>query len=113
MLSPDDLLQGYEVLVPLNPGDLLLWDSRMVHAGRVGDGKNVIGNLARASMCLCMGPRERAPKEVIARRRNAVVEGWCFNHWPWEAAGTKGKMSGVRREKYAVPVLATEQINLL
>eukprot|EP00091_Calanus_sinicus_P025619 TRINITY_DN9862_c0_g1_i1.p1 TRINITY_DN9862_c0_g1~~TRINITY_DN9862_c0_g1_i1.p1 ORF type:complete len:237 (-),score=38.12 TRINITY_DN9862_c0_g1_i1:424-1134(-) len=34
VVKTDDPLQGNEVLVPMNPGDLLLWDSRLVHAGR-------------------------------------------------------------------------------
>merc|ERR1712136_638931 len=31
-----DPLQNQAVLIPLQPGDLLLWDSRLVHAGSVG-----------------------------------------------------------------------------
>ena len=102
----DDPLQGNEVLIPINPGDLLLWDSRLGHAGRVRA-------LAWASMCVCMGPRDRATREVISRRRNAIVEGWRFNNWPWEAAGTKVKVSSGRREKYPVPALTQEQIQLI
>eukprot|EP00092_Neocalanus_flemingeri_P006691 GFUD01007227.1.p1 GENE.GFUD01007227.1~~GFUD01007227.1.p1 ORF type:complete len:316 (-),score=94.54 GFUD01007227.1:19-966(-) len=113
VVQSDDALQGQEMLVPLQPGDLLLWDSRLVHAGRVGDGGDVLGELARASLCVCMGPRERAAREVIARRRNAVVEGWCFSHWPWEAAGTRGKVASGRREKYKLPDLTEDQIKLL
>ena len=64
-------------------------------------------------MCVCMGPRDKAVREVIARRRNAIVEGWCFNNWPWEAVGTKGKLSKGRKEKYAVTVLTQDQIGLL
>merc|ERR1712013_133739 len=58
-------------------------------------------------------PRERATREVIARRRNAVVEGWCFNHWPWEAAGTRGRINPRYRDKYRVPVLNQDMIDLL
>ena len=60
-----------------------------------------------------MSTRERAAREVIARRRNAIVEGWCFNNWPWEDVGTKGKLSKGRKEKYAVTVLTQDQIGLL
>ena len=36
--GPDkDPSQGKAVLIPLEPGDLLLWDSRLAHAGSVGD----------------------------------------------------------------------------
>ena len=113
VVSTSDPVQGSEVLIPLHPGDLLLWDSRLVHAGRVGEGRGVTEDLARASLCVCMGPRERATREVIARRRNAVVEGWCFNHWPWEAAGTRGRINPRYRDKYRVPVLNQDMIDLL
>ena len=92
VLSEDDPLQGQEVLVPLQPGDLLLWDSRLVHAGRVGLGKEV-DELSRASLCVCMGPRERATKEVLKKRKEAIIQGWSFSHWPWEARGTLGQVT--------------------
>ena len=54
--------------MPLEAGDLLLWDSRLVHAGSVGPGRDLASDqLARASLCVCMGPRARASPAVIAR----------------------------------------------
>ena len=62
------------MLVPLEAGDLLLWDSRLVHAGSVGPGRDLASDqLARASLCVCMGPRARASPAVIARYELNIV----------------------------------------
>ena len=107
-LDKRDLLQA--VLIPLNPGDLLLWDSRLVHAGSVGDCSDH-GELARASLCVCMGPRSKASDEVLEKRREALGEGWCFSHWPWEA---RVKCDGVTESsKYHHPKLSEEQWDLV
>ena len=108
VLSEDDPVQGKEVLVPLEPGDLLIWDSRLVHAGRVGDGRGA-GELAGASLSVCMGPRARASEEVLNRRREALQQGWSFSHWPWEARGTLGQ---VTKDKN-MTALAPEQCQLV
>ena len=108
VLSDDDPVQGKEVLVPLEPGDLLIWDSRLVHAGRVGKGREK-EELARASLCVCMGPRERASEEVLNRRKEAPEQGWSFSHWPWEARGTLGQVSSSRNK----PQLTPDQLKLV
>ena len=85
-LHPSDPLQGEEVLVPLMPGDLLLWDSRLVHGAKVGsnyfsDGEGVDpAILARASMLVTMGPRDKASREVLTKRKQSVHKGWHFTH---------------------------------
>ena len=88
VLINKDPLQGSEVLIPLQPGDILLWDSRLAHCGRVGSG-DTSSELSRASLCVCMGPRSHASSQVLSRRRCALKEGWGFNHCPWEAAVKK------------------------
>ena len=108
VLSDDDPVQGKEVLVPLEPGDLLIWDSRLVHAGRVGKGREK-EELARASLCVCMGPRERASEDVLNRRKEAPEQGWSFSHWPWEARGTLGQVSSSRNK----PQLTPDQLKLV
>jgi len=113
VLHADDLLQGQEVLIQLQPGDLLLWDSRLVHAGNVGEGSTMIRDLSRASLCVCMGPRERATEDVISKRKEAVKQGWCFSHWPWEAKGTKGQVKGESKEKYDHLHLSLDQTKLV
>ena len=115
VINPCDPLQGEEVLVPLMPGDLLLWDSRLVHSGKVGPGIDDVNpsTLARASMCVTMGPRDKASREVLTRRKNAVTEGWAFSHWPWEARGTAGQVSAEERAIYPAPRLSEDQMKLV
>ena len=85
LLGATDPLQGQARLVPLHPGDLLLWDSRLVHASTVGPGTSTTpGHLARASLCVCFGPRDKADPAVLAVRQTAITEGWGFSHWPWK-----------------------------
>ena len=115
VINPCDPLQGEEVLVPLMPGDLLLWDSRLVHSGKVGPGIDEVNHttLARASMCVTMGPRDRASNEVLTRRKNAVTEGWTFSHWPWEARGSLGQVSAETADKDRAPQLTEDQMKLV
>ena len=118
-LHPSDPLQGEEVLVPLMPGDLLLWDSRLVHGAKVGsnyfsDGEGVDSAiLARTSMCVTMGPRDKASSEVLTKRKQSVHKGWHFTHWPWETPRTFGEVRGQDKQKYRVPELSTDQLKLL
>ena len=115
VINPCDPLQGQEVLVPLMPGDLLLWDSRLVHCGTVGPGMDdlISSTLARASMCVSMGPRDKASREVLTKRKNAVTEGWAFSHWPWEARGSAGQDSAEDEAKYRAPQLSEDQMKLV
>ena len=101
--------------MPLMPGDLLLWDSRLVHSGKVGTGIDDVSSstLARASMCVTMGPRDRASNEVLTRRKNAVTEGWTFSHWPWEARGDLGQISAEETVKYRATQLSEDQMELV
>jgi len=107
-----DPLQNQAVLIPLEPGDLLLWDSRLVHAGSVGACSDP-SELARGSLCVCMGPRERASQEVLQKRREALDEGWGFSHWPWEARGNMGAVSEPNKARYHHPNLTEEQWELV
>ena len=114
VLGPGDPLQSRARLVPLHPGDLLLWDSRLVHAGSVGPGTAPNpGHLARASLCVCMGPRDLASPATLAARSAAVEEGWCYSHWPWEAKGTKGQLSDRGRSTFQPVELTEEQKRLI
>jgi len=70
-------------------GDLILWDSRTIHGGLVGTGKDRDGvpeetRVARMSMTVCMVPKERASEEVLRARREGFVKGYGFTHWPDE-----------------------------
>ena len=80
-------------LLEAKRGDLILWDSRLIHGGLVGSGDASAGGhaaavtvetprLARASYTVCMTPRERASEEVLALRERAHAEGTTLCHWP-------------------------------
>ena len=104
-LRPDDPLIGTGRLLQAQRGDLILWDSRLIHGGLVGAGPAslvtsasrggdhgrgghaaaVTGEaprLARASFTVCMTPRERASAEVQRLRERAHAEGTTLTHWP-------------------------------
>jgi len=72
------------VLVEAEPGDLILWDSRLIHGGRTGVGSMQEGQLARCSSTVCMVPRSWATPQVLEKRRLAVSKGQGTTHWPHE-----------------------------
>jgi len=69
-------------------GDLILWDSRTIHGGLLGVGKDpatdTVPKLARMSMTVCMVPKERATSDVLEARREGFIKGYGFTHWPDE-----------------------------
>lgn len=79
-------------LIVASAGDLILWDSRTVHGGRVGTGATLQNTsaveagpqLARLTLPVCMTPRDRASDEVLMARRKMFAEGQTTNHWPHE-----------------------------
>jgi hypothetical protein len=87
----------------LNPGDMLLWDSRTVHCSYPGDedvgavvhaeqdpqAKNKTAGsrgLIRAASLVSMMPSSRATREVLDRRRQAVNRSRTLTHWADQAA---------------------------
>merc|ERR1719414_329221 len=91
----------------LEPGDLLLWDSRVLHCNQpglappvrfcrdaaLGPGPDEAGptgapgadgglGLLRAACFVCMVPRSRAAPCVLEERRRAVQEGLTTTHRP-------------------------------
>jgi len=69
-------------------GDLILWDSRTIHGGILGTGKDpntdTVPQIPRMSMTVCMVPKERATPEVLEARREGFIKGYGFSHWPDE-----------------------------
>jgi len=69
-------------------GDLILWDSRTIHGGVIGVGKDratdTVPQLCRMSMTVCMVPKERATPDVLEARRDGFIKGFGFTHWPDE-----------------------------
>jgi len=75
-------------LVEAQPGDLILFDSRLVHGSHVGIGKNPdlddhkSPELARCAVTVCMMPRKGVPKDVLKDRLEAFKKGLCMTHLP-------------------------------
>ena len=88
-VNPDNY-KGAEALLEANAGDLILWDSRLIHGGTVGsasiskDEKESDENLARCAVTVCMVPQDWASQEVRDRRRQAWETGQGLTHWPHE-----------------------------
>merc|ERR1712151_181252 len=97
VLAKTDPLQTEERrLLLAEPGDLILWDSRTVHGGRVGTGQGAAatGELARMAVGVAMTERRRASDEVQRRRREGFDNGETFNHCPHEAGTSSGTVPG-------------------
>jgi hypothetical protein len=66
----------------MEPGDMLLWDSRTIHCSNSGD-KLPEGakSLIRAASLICMMPKERSNEDVINQRRRAVEKVISTTNW--------------------------------
>ena len=104
-------LNADPVLVKCRSGDLILWDTLLVHGGVVGKepeepvrkrrrstaraaaGEGGDPKYLRMSCPVCMVPRSFASREVMRQRREAFEKGECLNHQAhkicdiWAAAG--------------------------
>ena len=80
------------IVVEAKAGDLILWDSRVIHGSQAGpgmlEGGGSAGGLARCSGLVCMTPRTKASQEVLGQRELGFQAGAGFSHWPHEAAST-------------------------
>ena len=82
----DEKFRASAVVVEAQAGDLILWDSRVIHGSRVGPATLQPGEgLARCTGLVCMTPRARASQEVLNKREAAFQSGAGFTHWPHEA----------------------------
>lgn len=93
VLRDKDKLSSPPVLLKAMAGDLILWDSRLLHGGRVGLGNSVAADaaapeLARISVPVCMTPRAFASASVQQRRRKRFQTGNTYTHWPHELVCT-------------------------
>ena len=95
MLHPTDPTVGMRMLLQANAGDLILWDSRTIHGGRVGTGKkNNTSELCRLSQTICMTPRSMATPNILAGRILAFQHGIGTSHWPHELHPTTRPIKG-------------------
>jgi hypothetical protein len=83
----------------LNPGDLLLWDSRTVHRVAAPE----CSASARMVAYVCMTPRSFASADVLAKRRLAFQTGIATTHWPHRYVDRDEERAGCRRLKDAPP----------
>ena len=91
-LNDDDPYQGKPSLVKAKAGDLILWDSRVIHGGVVGSGYSKEncpfkdGDLARFAFTVTMTPKSFVKDQsVLYKRRKTFLDGKAaLNHWPHE-----------------------------
>ncbi|GCA62811.1 phytanoyl-CoA dioxygenase [Kipferlia bialata] len=106
-----DPLNDRAHLVLANKGDMILWDSRTVHGGVVGDVGSACSDtgLARMVGCVCMLPRERCTSDVLARRLAGFKKGVTCNHWADEYHASGYASS----HDYSPPDLSEETTRLI
>ena len=94
----DEKYQPGAIVVEASAGDLILWDSRVIHGSKVGPSvlEEAKGKgLARCTGLVCMTPRVKAKKGVLEVRRTGFESGIGFSHWPHEAKyGALGNSDG-------------------
>lgn len=74
------------VMAHMEPGDMMLWDSRTVHCSSPGPQAEVATNeaspeLLRVASLVCMMPKAHSNPEVIAHRRAAVESLTSTTNW--------------------------------
>lgn len=85
----DKKYQPGAIVVEAKAGDLILWDSRVIHGSKVGPAVLETGEgLARCTGLVCMTPRAKASEDVLQRRERAFQTGVGFTHWPHEAVSS-------------------------
>ena len=66
----------------MEPGDLLLWDSRTIHCSNSGSKlDNNTTDLIRAASLICMMPKELSSEDILEKRREAVEKLISTTNW--------------------------------
>ena len=83
-----DICKDHGKLIKAKAGDMILFDSRLIHGGSVGTGKapyeKTEDALVRLSLTVCMTDKKRASKEAIDKRIEMFEKGKATSHWPHE-----------------------------
>ena len=113
-LSPNDELIGTGKLLIADPGDLILWDSRTIHGGCIGQGPlPEEDRLLRLSMTVTMCPFEKWDKEkipnLLEKRMWAVDKGCTTTHWPISYESH----SGPAGKTYKRPEMTEDRLRLV
>ena len=70
------------VMCHMEPGDMLLWDSRTIHCSNSGsklaEGTN---SLIRAASLICMMPKHLTSEDILEKRREAVDKVISTTNW--------------------------------
>jgi len=110
------------IMCHMEPGDLLLWDSRTVHCSSPGTGEvhtTPDTALVRAASLVCMMPRSRSNDRVIAKRRAALETRTSTTNWSDRFINADRFPDVLARSKDARyqlperPMLTTEQAALV
>mmetsp|Transcript_3249 Transcript_3249/g.9925 ORF Transcript_3249/g.9925 Transcript_3249/m.9925 type:complete len:456 (+) Transcript_3249:32-1399(+) len=121
VMPADDDVYCQSVVVPLKPGDLVLWDSRVPHASEPAQGLEdqraarfsvkPSESLLRMAVPVCMAPRSMAEDlpGFVQWRQEAVAKGIATKHWPHKMR-PQGSPAG---DGYKPPVLTDVMRRLL
>lgn len=95
-------------LVCCQAGDLILWDSRTVHANAPAVEQPVApgDRLLRAVAYICMTPASFAPADVLKGRRAAYEHRFSTSHWPHKLDLGSGGDEPPRSLSEALPAVA-------
>lgn len=88
-LRHNDKYIGTGKLVECKAGDLILFDSRTIHGGKINDPsqhfkETNMNNLVRLAMTVCMVPRNLQTNMNQEKRKNAFKAKVGLTHWPQE-----------------------------
>ena len=98
---------GTGQLIECEAGDLILWDSRTVHGGKICSPSEEFQNthqndFVRLSLTVTMLPRSSASEEVLEQRKIAFMNRTGHTHWANETK--KSGMGGF------LPAIKTDEI---
>jgi len=104
------------IKVCMEPGDFILWDSRLIHCnGSATSARPIPTNgeilpLRRLVAYICMVPTERLPEKLKSERIKAYTEGHTTTHWP-EKCDYYGRQND--RKSYVPVQLTPKQKQLI
>jgi ectoine hydroxylase-related dioxygenase (phytanoyl-CoA dioxygenase family) len=78
-------LRKKQILPICMAGDLVLWDSRCIHANTpalAGSAAAAVPELLRIVAYICMTPRHMATEAIVANRVRLFERGYGTGHWP-------------------------------
>jgi len=105
-------------LILAKPGDFIIWDSRTIHGGFVGSGKEDKNTeFARLCQTICMLPKDKVKKKKVFKFRwEQFLQGRGTTHWPNEIARHSKNDTGgqnIKAPEYNPIRLTQEQMNLI